>query len=417
MSKKIIKDIFLKQKKKEVVSLGEELKMEKKKRGKLFLRVFIFLAAAVLAASFGYISISKTSSAVVSITPYQSKIEADSLLKAENRSVSEASESEGLFFETIKMEIEESETVIPTGISAGGKKADGTITIYNNYDSVPQKLVASTRFESPEGKIYRIQKAVTVPGMGSIDAIVYADQPGEDYNIVEGTDFKIPGLKGGPRYEKFFAKSKTSIIGGSSGNAKTVKKEDLDGARKSINEKIKKRLIDYFYKQKPDGYILYPGAVKVEYPPGNESGPKIGDAAGAGEILTMKIKGNATGYILKKSELSKSLFNSNARKIVKSYEPSGVLVDNLENLTFSLLSVDAKANQIKISLKGESRFVWNVDTDKLISELMKEKNKNYLSVFKNYAGIEEAFIAYSPSWWRSLPKNKDKIKVNLIINK
>ena len=44
------------------------------------------------------------------------------------------------------------------------EKARGSLTVYNEYSSSPQTLVATTRFESPEGKIFRIEKNIVVPG-------------------------------------------------------------------------------------------------------------------------------------------------------------------------------------------------------------------------------------------------------------
>ena len=44
------------------------------------------------------------------------------------------------------------------------QKAQGTITIYNAYSAAPQELVATTRFLTPDGKIFRITENVTVPG-------------------------------------------------------------------------------------------------------------------------------------------------------------------------------------------------------------------------------------------------------------
>ena len=44
------------------------------------------------------------------------------------------------------------------------QKAQGTLTIYNAYSSAPQTLVATTRFVTPDGKIFRLTNEVTVPG-------------------------------------------------------------------------------------------------------------------------------------------------------------------------------------------------------------------------------------------------------------
>ena len=102
--------------------------------------------------------------------------------------------------------------------------------IYNKYSAEAQIFVKDTRFETPEGKIYRIDRAVTVPGMknsggqtvaGSVEATVYADKSGSEYNI-GFSDFTIPGLKGGLKYEKFYARSKTPMTGGMKGTVPDI---------------------------------------------------------------------------------------------------------------------------------------------------------------------------------------------------
>ena len=130
----------------------------------------------------------------------------------------------------MQLSAEESGLIAATGITSGGQYASGKITVYNNYSSAPQKLIANTRFQTSDGKIYRIKGAISVPGMGVTEATVYADRAGEEYNIGPA-DFTIPGLKGGPRFEKVFAKSKSAMSGGTSGNVRIVKKEDLDSVR------------------------------------------------------------------------------------------------------------------------------------------------------------------------------------------
>ena len=81
-------------------------------------------------------------------------------------------------------------TVSVTGsASAAGQKAHGIITIYNEFSASPQALVATTRFETTDGKVFRLVKGVSVPGYsnsggqinpGAIEADVVADAAGVD---------------------------------------------------------------------------------------------------------------------------------------------------------------------------------------------------------------------------------------------
>ena len=168
--------------------------------------------------AFGYVALSRISTAAVNISPYKETLAVDSRLRAYTNTV-----ATGLSFEVMQLSAEESGLVTATGISSGGQKASGKITVYNNYGSAFQRLIANTRFQTSDGKVYRIKGAISVPGMGMTEATVYADQAGEEYNIGPA-DFTLPGLKGGARFEKVFAKSKTTMAGGSGGNARIVKR-------------------------------------------------------------------------------------------------------------------------------------------------------------------------------------------------
>src|SRR3989344_6529655 len=188
--------------------------------GKWPLVVGIGVAVAVLGIGLSVFF----SGATVFATPRQEAVTVNGTFTA----VKESKPGE-LQYETMTLSKETSLSVSATGEKHVERKASGNIVIYNNYNSESQRLIKNTRFETPEGLIYRVDKSVTVPGRkseggvaapGSMEITVYADQPGSSYNIGL-TDFTIPGLKGDPRYEKFYARSKTPMTGGVSGVVKT----------------------------------------------------------------------------------------------------------------------------------------------------------------------------------------------------
>ena len=402
MPRKIIKDIFLRDKTER--PLVEELEMEKTKKSRFLFKLIISFLILILLGAFGYVALNRVSTAAINISPYKETLAIDSRLRARANAT-----TDGLSFEIMQLNAEESGLITATGITSGGQKASGKITVYNNYGSAPQKLIANTRFQTSDGKVYRIKGAISVPGMGVLEATVYADQAGEEYNIGP-SDFTLPGLKGGPRFEKVFAKSKTTMSGGASGNARVVKKEDIDSVRTAVNEKLKNRLTETLSKQKPEGYVLFSGAVKIEYIE-NPDNPKVGDSAG--RSMAFKTKGSAIGYLFKKDALSKALVDDKSGDLKKAPKNEPVAVDNVESLDFSLISADSNNKEITVRLKGNADFVWTVDTAKLLEEIINYKGEDYTSVFQNYPAIEKAAIVQSPKWWPRFPKDKSKIKINI----
>ena len=403
MPRKIIKDVFLR--KKEERPLVEELEMEKTKKSRFLFKLVLSFLILILLGALGAVILNRISTVAVNVSPYKETLAIDSRIRARANAT-----ADGLLFEIAQLNAEESGLVTATGISSGGQYASGKITVYNNYGSAPQRLIANTRFQTSDGKVYRIKGAISVPGMGVTEATVYADQAGEEYNIGPA-DFTLPGLKGGPRFEKVFAKSKTTMSGGSSVNARVVKKEDIDSVRTAVNEKLKNRLTATLSKQKPEGYVLFAGAVKIEYTE-NQDNPKVGDSSS--RSMAFKMNGSATGYLFKKDALAKALAENNANKFtVKNPQNDTVAINNIEALDFNLLSADTKNKEITVRLKGNADFVWVVDTAKLLEEIVNYKGKGYTSVFQNYPAIEKAAIVQSPKWWPRFPKDRSKIKINV----
>ena len=408
MVKKIVKDIFVR--KKEARPLSEELEMVESSDKRFLSKFIIFISAVILLIGFGWVVLGKISSAVINVTPRQEIMGVDLKLKA-IRLEQKNAKSNGPVFEIMRLEKEEASAVVATGIAAGGQKASGQIVVYNNYSSAPQPLVANTRFESPDGKIYRIKERVIIPGMGSKEVIVYAEEPGEKYNIGL-VDFTVPGLKGGPRYSKVYARSKTEMKGGASGSVKIVKTEDIEKAKNELLEKIKNDLIKSLSNQKTEGFLIYQNAVKIEYQY-DQNNPKAGDAA---SVSLFKVKGVATGFLIKEDGLSKELVDRQMEEFKSAMKGGKIYAANLKDLEFKLLSVDAENKNINFQIKGNVRFARSVDKEQLVNDLMNHKGWSYEAVFQNYPDIEKAKITVKPSWWRRVPKNKSRIKVEEVIS-
>lgn len=403
MTQKIIQDIVKKRperKNKLAMEMAELMEPPKKKSSK---KIFwFFLGFTVLFA--GALILNYASSAVINIVPCQKFAEIDSQFNA-GRDYGD----EELSFEIVRLENENIENAPSTGVDDGGKRAGGKIVIYNTYSSKSQILVAQTRFESPEGKIYRIEDRVSVPGMGSLEVDVYADEPGPEYNI-GFVDFTIPGFKGSPQYDKIYARSKTSMSGGAVGVVSIITEDDISLARENLRKKITDYLEQNISAQKSDNYLFYKNAIKINFSE-SENNPKAGDTTDSSSpIFTLKGKGEAVGFLINKDELTKVLIN----EYLAERENKNVKIVNLEDLEFTLLSSDEDNTKITFKLKGKAHFVCNIDASSLISALASSDDENYESIFGNYPGVERAEVFFKPSWWQSMPKKESRIRVEII---
>ncbi len=351
--------------------------------------------------------LNKFSSVVIEITPRVETAEADAALNA-----TVEPQNNELPLEVMRMEKEESGSVKSSGMKEVSIKASGRIIIYNAYSSQPQYLVSNTRFEAPNGNIYRIASSITVPGAkienGKISAsetetAVFADKPGEEYNLGL-VDFIIPGFQDAGKREKIYARSKTEITGGFIGQKSFITENDISSLQKSLREKIENYFLENAVNPKPDEFLLYNAAKKIIYK--KEEIPKPGDLSD-----TLELDENAIfyGFLIKKEDLAKAL----VEKYLDPNLANQLEILNPENLEFELKNFSAE--KISFSIKGKIQFAYKFDENSLKNGLMANKG-NPDAVFGEYKNIEKAKITFKPSWWRAIPKDASRIEVKTVID-
>lgn len=159
-----------------------------------------------------------------------------------------------------------------TGVGdVGAQKAQGTIVIYNAFDGNPQTLVATTRFLSENGTLFRLVKTTIVPGMkngepGKVEALVIADKEGAESNIGPGR-FSVPGFDSSPKKEKIYAVSEKAMMGGGAGGSGValVTQDDIARAQKDMESGVNRYISDQLSSLvRPDNEILLSEAIKYE---------------------------------------------------------------------------------------------------------------------------------------------------------
>ncbi len=143
------------------------------------------------------------------------------------------------------------ETFPASGRENVSVKARGKLTVYNAYSSAPQPIVQNTRFVSPEGKVFRLDTKITIPGAkiengkivpSSIEVNVTADMAGESYNIPASSGWKIPGFEGTPKYTGFYGEAKTQMKGGFVGERAHATEADTAAAKEKIHSDLEAAL-------------------------------------------------------------------------------------------------------------------------------------------------------------------------------
>ncbi len=303
----------------------------------------------------------------------------------------------------------ETDTFPVTGQKDVVQKAGGTITIFNK-GTTAQRLVATTRFKSPDGLIFRIPQTINVPAgvktgatvtPGSVTSAVYADRPGAEYNIGP-TQFTIPGFEGTPKSNDFYATSDKPMAGGIIGPAKVVTEKDFTTAQEELSAKIKDEILKSLKDRGGELKILDAVAIKLDAP---EVNAKVGEAA---EELEMSVQGSADTVAFRESDVIELIKNFVSQK--NSMELL------LKDLAISYVNPQPGADKTSLSfdVQVSGWAAAKVDTDTIKDDVRGMSEDSIRSYLKGIKEIESTRILLSPFWVRSIPKDAGKIKIDLV---
>jgi hypothetical protein len=374
--------------------------------------LYFSVGILVIALVFGISALFK--SADIKITPKNEIVSVNEAFKAQK----DTSTNGGLVYQIVTTTKDVEKTVPASEETNVEKKATGRIVIYNNYSSEPQKLIATTRFETPEGLVYRTKTDVVVPGIqtkegksvaGSVEVMVEADKPGPSYNIGL-KDFTIAGFKGTPKYTKMYGRSKTEMTGGFSGMQKVVSEETLSAVDKELEDSLKSSLAKDIISQIPENFVLYESSVSYDLESTNQAGsPSSGSNATSSVIL--KKKGSVSAVIFDKGSLSRVII----AKVLPNVVDDIIKITNLSSLSFEV-SPDSQfdpstSTLLNFNIKGDAKLVWVFDENKLKTELLGISKKNAITVISMYDTIKEAKIETHPFWNQTIPQDPKEVKL------
>lgn len=376
------------------------------------------ITAAVIAfLVFLYMLLTFLGGASISVTPKTEQISIE-----ETVPVFSTEFVDGVRVSLVEAAAEVEKEVKADGVKEIEKQARGSIIVFNTYSSQPQRLVARTRFETPDGKIYRVPDAVVIPGTekkdgktvpGSLEIEVVADRPGEEFNI-SYTDFTIPGLKGTPLFEAFYARSKTEITGGFAGFTKVIPDEEYTATINEMEEELITTLREEAQAAVAEGDVLYDETLFFEF---KES--RVEDIEDEDKPVTLILEGTLKALALEKKSLNEYLVKAAFAEREEDEEGNNVEVSNIEELSLSLPnknSVDPEdLSGVEFAVTGTGNFKWVYD-EALVKEKLAGITKDeavFRGIFETHFPyvVEAEVLSLSPFWAQSFPDDADKIKV------
>lgn len=317
-------------------------------------------------------------------------------------------------YELLTLEASNESQVQATGQEEVKEQAKGTILIYNSFSTSPVRLVKNTRFEAPNGLIYKVAESVVVPGYtnkdgqiapGVIAADVYAEAPGERYNIGPSR-FTVPGFAGSPEFEKVYGESTAAMAGGFEGKRFIIDDAELETERQRLHTELRDALLERLKTERPAGFVVFDNAVTFTF----NSLPAV---AYGDNLATIKEQGVLRVPIFKEEDLARHL----AKQSVQTYDDLPVRLKDYQVLSFNYTSPTTTVSDISteqslsFTLTGEVDIIWKFKEDELKADLLGIPKTAIPQVLGKYPSIKSAEAEVRPFWQRSFPREMDEIEV------
>ena len=306
--------------------------------------------------------------------------------------------------------LEDSQLVPAKGMERVEERAQGTIVVYNEYSAQPVKLIKNTRFQTPEGLIFRIPAEVIVPGRkgavpGSLSVMAIADAPGEKYNVGPVSRFTIPGLKSSAdMYKQVYARSHAPIGGGFSGERPAAEPGAIEAARSQMRTRLQEKARAAALARTDDTTFAFSDLARITYESAatetEKGGIRLHERARIEQPL---FPSDAFAHIIAQSVSAEAERGSIGLRTGKGFAA------RRQNESAPL----GDTAPLEFTLRGEAQLVWKVNVSELAAALAGRDESAFRAIVEGFPGIDEAHARIEPFWNNTFPKDPAAIHVTI----
>lgn len=371
----------------------------KKKNIFLFFGLFTLILCVIFFVSFYF------RKAVLTITPHTEDLvfEQDQIPAIRGGSPDGAE----LPFEVITVQASIEKPVTLSQSTGKETKAKGEVTIYNNYSKKNIILPAKTELKDSRGLSFVTTQKVTIPSFsvknkittpGFVSVKIEAKVAGSSYNGGP-MDFTVVG------FSKLYARSTTSIDGGSLGKGFSLQGEDLDKFYVDASLALREKLFIQARAQTPEEFLLYRNASSVSI----DSKPATLESDSPNSVFG--ISGTATYMIFKEKDLEKFLATiSNITDDSTSF-----VIKNIEDLQISNVNTDLSlSTKTNITIDGHAEARWIIDDQKIRNAVRGIPTKSVEQTLHSLKEISSVRVKITPFWLTKLPTENNRLFIRVI---
>jgi len=292
----------------------------------------------------------------------------------------------------------------PSGEGSTGDSAKGLVDIHNNSDEdiVLQKNTVITKIGSQLK--YKITKQVKISSEDKvIDVPIVAASFGENYNLTGNNraTFQIDGFT----TDKVVAYAFRGITGGTTEDTITVSAEDLEALKATIEEDLKKELLEKLKELLSDEDRLLVGSETfsiVKYKVSAEEGDEV-------EKFTADMEMTVTALKITNADL-----NIVADEVVRLQEgsTSGANIDLSQVMIDDIVVIDGK---VVFDIIFQADIQESLDLNQVKKQIAGQKISDARDYLYELEGVEDYRLKYTPSYiplfLQKVPKDLEKIEI------
>ena len=269
--------------------------------------------------------------------------------------------------------------------------------------------MASTRFVTPDGKLFRLASAVTVPGAqvtngqivpSSIDTTVVADQAGPAYNVGAVDKLAIPGFQGSAKYTAFYGQLKNGASGGFTGTKAVPTAADIAGAKTKVTAALQANLASDLTTSYPNNFKILDGATNVQVTKltVNTTTDASGNFTVFGEASLQAIGFDETAF--------KAFLLSLADEQTPSSTFSALALD------YGAVKADFTKGTVGFSLAATGTLEAAFDADAFKTGITGKSIGDARTAVAAIPGLADGTISAWPMWLWNIPGDPAKVQIN-----
>ena len=300
-----------------------------------------------------------------------------------------------------------------SGYDTVNQKASGHVQIYNAFGDSPQALVATTRFITDTGIIFRVPKNIIIPAAKKsetnalipqfIETDLVADKSGEGSNIAGEVKLRIIGFKGTPKYEGFYAVAKNGFSGGSVGQGRVVTHDDIVSAQQKVSKKVFDNLKQIIVQKIPAHFTYVDSLNEIEI--ASIMAPKEKTKT---DRFTVEVKAVARVFIFRDSDVINLL-----NQLLIKNDDKKMFIEKSVDFRYQIKNANYDKKIADITMNGSIKTKRIISSDELAALVAGKKEGSMIEALKQRRDIATFRVAFFPPWLFYAPRNTRQIMITI----